>query len=400
MPRKSNTRAAAGVGTIRKKTVMRKGQEYTYWEARITTGRDPGTGKQVQRSFTGKTQKEVREKLQAAAVAVNEGTYQEPSKMTVGQWLDIWQRDYLGGVKPMTVQTYEKNIRVHIRPALGAIKLEALDAHTIQGFVNDLGHPHGSKPGLSPKTVMCIHGILHKALQTAVKIKYLRFNPADNTELPKVTRKEITPLDSEEIKAFMEAVRGHRLEAVYMTMLFTGIRRGEACGLTWDAIDLERGTILVNQQLQNVPGHPGEYILVPTKNGKGRTITAAPSVIAMLKKHRSRQAEARLKAGPLWQDSGFVFTDELGRHLSPCTLYHSYKRIAASIGLPASRLHDLRHSFACASLMAGDDIKTVQENLGHYTASFTLSTYAHVTGEMKQASAARMEGFIQSISNL
>ena len=162
---RKNTRAAQGSGTIRKKTVARKGQQYTYWEGRVTIGHNPGTGKQIQKSFTGKTQKEVREKIQAAAVVVNDGTYQEPSKMTLGEWLDIWQKDYLGGVKPFTVQTYSKNVRVHIKPALGAVKLEALTAHKIQGFINDLGKPKGDKKGLSPKTVKCIHGILHKALQ-------------------------------------------------------------------------------------------------------------------------------------------------------------------------------------------------------------------------------------------
>ena len=113
MPRKSNTRAAQGSGTIRKKTVTRKGQQYTYWEARVTVGRDPGTGKQIQRSFSGKTQKEVREKMQAAAVAVNEGLYMEPSKMTVGQWLDIWAAEYLGGVKPATALLYEQQARLY-----------------------------------------------------------------------------------------------------------------------------------------------------------------------------------------------------------------------------------------------------------------------------------------------
>ena len=122
MARKS-TRGAQGSGTIRKKTVKRNGQEYAYWEARITIGRDPGTGKQIQKSFSGKTQKEVREKMQAAAVAVNDGSYQEPSKMTVGEWLDIWARDYLGGVKPMTVRKYNQHINNHINPALGSVKL-------------------------------------------------------------------------------------------------------------------------------------------------------------------------------------------------------------------------------------------------------------------------------------
>lgn len=391
---------AKGSGTIRKKTVSRSGKEYTYWEARLTVGRDPGTGKQIQRSFTGKTQKEVRQKLVQAVAAIDSGTYTPPSKMTVGQWLDIWQRDYLGSVKPLTVQTYDKNTRIHIKPALGAVKLDALNAHTVQGFINDLSRPHNGKPGLAPKTVKCIHGILHKALQTAVKVGYLRFNPADSSELPRSERREVKPLDGEAIGAFMKAVQGHRFEAIYLTMLFTGLRRAEACGLTWGAVDLERGAIRIDKQLQNVPGHSGEYILAPTKNDKGRTITAAASVVELLKKHKAQQARNRLEAGPLWHDGGYVFTNESGRHLSPSTLYHDYKKIVASIGLPDARLHDLRHSYAVASLRAGDDIKTVQGNLGHHAAAFTLDVYGHVTEEMKQASAERMEQYIKAISNL
>ena len=123
---------AKGSGTIRKKTVTRNGKEYTYWEARITTGRDPGTGKQIQRSFTGKTQAEVRRKLQAAAVAVDQGTYTAPQKMTVGQWLDVWASDYLGAVKPSTVRNYRDLIRLHIKPALGAVRLPGIHSHTVQ----------------------------------------------------------------------------------------------------------------------------------------------------------------------------------------------------------------------------------------------------------------------------
>ena len=400
MARKNSGRAAQGSGTIRKKTVSRSGKEYTYWEARVTVGRDPGTGKQIQRSFSGKTQKEVREKMQAAAVAVNEGSYTDPSRLTVGQWLDIWARDYLGSVKPFTVLNYSQHIKNHIKPAMGAIKLEALNAHTIQGFYNDLGKHTGCKPGLSPKTVKNIHGVLHKALQQAVKIGYLKFNPADACELPMMERREIKPLDDAAISAFMKAVQGHPFETVYLVTLFTGMRRGEVLGLTWECVDLERGTILINKQLQNIPGKPGEFRLASTKNGKGRTITAAASVVKLLKKHRAHQNEMRLRAGELWVDSGFVFTDELGKHLSPSTVYHRYKKLVASIGLPDARLHDLRHSYAVASLRAGDDIKTVQGNLGHHAAAFTLDVYGHVTEDMKQASANRMEEYIRDISNL
>jgi len=392
MARKA-TRSVQGGGSIRQRPDGR-------WEARFTVGRDPGTGKQIQRSVYGTTQKEVRQKLSQAVAAIDSGTYTIPSKMTVGQWLDIWQRDYLGGVKPFTVLNYSQHIKNHIKPAMGAIKLDALNAHTIQSFYNDLGAERNGKPGLSPKTVKNIHGVLHKALQQAVKVGYLRFNPADACELPRMERKEVKPLDDEAMSAFIKAVQGHRFEAVYLTMLFTGMRRGEACGLTWDCVDLERGTIRIDKQLQNVPGQPGAFRLASTKNGKGRTITAAASVVTLLKKHRAQQSESRLKAGPLWQDHGFVFCNEVGDHLSPSTVYHEYKRIVASIGLPDARLHDLRHSYAVASLRAGDDIKTVQGNLGHHAAAFTLDVYGHVTEEMKQTSAARMEEFIKGIANL
>ena len=387
---------AKGSGTIRKKTVTRNGKEYTYWEARVTTGRDPGTGKQIQRSFTGKTQKEVREKMQAAAVEINQGTYTVPQRMTVGQWLDIWQRDYLGAVKPKTIQNYSQCVRNYIRPAMGAIRLDALNAHTIQQFINGLTDSRD----LAPKTVKCIHGVLHRALQQAVRVGYLRFNPADACELPRMEHKEIQPLDDTAIAAFMRAVQGHQFEAVYLTMLFTGMRRGEVCGLTWDCVDLDRGTIQINKQLQNVSGQPGEYRLISTKSDKGRTITAAASVVAVLKKHRAQQLRDRLKAGPLWQDNGLVFCNGIGERLSPHTVYNNYKRIVASIGLPDARLHDLRHSYAVAALRAGDDIKTVQGNLGHHAASFTLDVYGHVTEEMKQASADRMEKYIKGVSNL
>lgn len=400
MAKKTGTRAAQGAGTIRKKTVTRKGQTYTYWEARITTGYDPGTGKQIQRSFSGKTQKEVREKMQAVAVELNNGTYKEPTKMTVGEWLDIWAKDYLGGVKITTVLNYTQHIKNHIKPAMGAIKLEALNTHMIQGFYNDLGRPHGDTLGLSPKTIKNVHIVLHKSLQQAVKNGYLRFNPADACELPRVERKEIKPLDNASMATFIEAVHGHRFETVYLTMLFTGMRRGEICGLTWDCVNLDKGSILVNKQLQNIPGKPGEFHLVSTKNGKSRTIAIAASLTALLKKHKAKQNEDRLKAGPLWNDNGFVFCNEIGERLSPNTVYHTYKRIAASIGLPDARLHDLRHSFAVASIQAGDDLKTVQANLGHATASFTLDVYGHVTESMRQASAERMERFIKGVSDL
>lgn len=422
MPRGNNTKrtkGASGAGTIRKKTVKRNGKEYTYWEARFTTGFDPGTGKQIQRSVTGKTQKEVAQKLRKATNEIDGEQYIEPCKMTLREWLEIWQHDYLVSVKPFTVLNYSQQIKNHINPALGAIRLDALNPHTIQGFYNSLARngmlvPKHDKSGkairkdgrlvyeygapLSAKTIKNTHGVLHKALQQAVKIGYIRFNPADFCELPRVEHKEITPLDSNDIAAFTKAIRGNRFEALFLVTLFTGMRRGEVCGLTWDCVDLDKGTIRINKQLQNVYGHPGEWRLVSTKNGKSRTIVAAPTIIDLLRKHRVQQNEERLKAGSLWHNNGFVFCDEVGERISPHTVYDNYKKIVTAIGLPNARLHDLRHSYAVAAIQAGDDIKTVQNNLGHATASFTLDVYGHVTPQMQQASAARMEAFIQSVS--
>ena len=391
-------KSAAGTGTIRKKTVVRGGKEYSYWEARYTAGYDPGTGKQIQRSITGKTQKEVAKRLKEATAAIDAGTYTAPNKMTVGQWLDIWAAEYLGNVKPLTVNSYNTAIQTHIKPSLGAIKLEALDAHTIQAFYNSLSEAAEGREALSPKTIKNIHGVLHKALQQAVANGYIRFNPADACVLPRIVKKEIKPLDEGQITAFLKAIKGNKYEGLFAVTLFTGMREGEVLGLTWDCVDLDKGTILVNKQLQLIRGTNGEYCLTPTKNSKGRTITIAPFVVSTLKHDQRTQLENRLRYGECWENSGFVFTNELGQHLAHVTVYKNFKKVMEEIGSPETRFHDLRHSYAVASIKSGDDIKTVQENLGHATASFTLDVYGHVTEQMKQDSAARMEQFIKTVS--
>lgn len=405
-------RSANGSGTIRKKTITRSGKKYEYWEARYTEGVDLGTGKQVQRSITGKTQKEVSQKLKAATAAIDSGTYTAPNKQTLGEWLDIWIATYCGGIKPRTMDIYKSDIRVHIKPALGAVRLEALNTHMIQEFYNRLakegrevrrkdqrGKVTVTKEPLSPKTIKNIHGVMHKALQQAVLIGYLRFNPTDACTLPRIEKKELTPFDELEISAFLTQIQGSRYELLFTVARFTGMREGEVMGLMWDCIDFEAGTITINKQIQlHQATGGGAYQFGSTKNGKGRCITAAASVMDMLRKHRIKQMEQQLRAGPLWQNSGLVFTDEIGQPFTKASTYRAFKRAAAAIGRPDARFHDLRHSYAVAAIRAGDDIKTVQESLGHATAAFTLDVYGHVTNQMKQASAARMDAFIKSVS--
>lgn len=401
MPRKTTAsgRAANGSGSIRKVVKKKGDKEYTYWEGRYTTGFDPGTGKQVQRTVSGKTKKEVAQKLRQITAEIDAGTYQEPSNITVQEWLAQWQEKYMLDVKPSTAYLYSREINLHIIPGIGAVKLKALTADMVQSMYNKLFQPEDVtiKP-CSAKSIHNTHGVLHKALNQAVLCGYIRTNPTDGCVLPRVEKKEIKPLDEVQIAQFIQEIQGHPHEYLYRITLFTGLREGEVLGLTWDCVDFNAGTLTVKQQLRKEQKKGGQYYFSSTKNGKIRVLALAPSVLELFKAQRQVQNAKKAQAGAAWEDNNLVFSNALGNFLSYRTVYDCFKRIVARLGLPSVRFHDLRHSYAAAALRAGDDIKTVQENLGHQTAAFTLEVYGHMTNQMKQASANRMEQFIQAVS--
>lgn len=419
MPNEKGTRAAAGAGSIRKVIKTKGGKKYTYWEARLTVGTDPGTGRQQQRTFSGKTQKEVREKMQAAAAALNSGEYFEPSKVTVGDWLDLWLKEYTGDKKYLTVKHYRAQVETHIKPALGAIKLGALTAPQIQSFYNALGRDgrkverRDKKTGektvsfepLSAKSIRNVHGIFTKALNTAIDVGYLKLNPADRVTLPRVTKKDIHPLDDEQVAAFYKAAGQDEYCYLLRLIPFTGLREAEATGLTWDCVDFKTNTLTINKQLVKRPLVDGGFTLAETKNSRTRIVKPAPMVMQLLKQRQRQQIEQRLRAGEAWRGWGneeerkkaLVFTTSIGDNLSPQTVYNHCKKILNSIGAGDRCVHDLRHTYAVLSIQNGDDIKTVQENLGHATAAFTLDVYGHVSERMRDESAARMERYMQEI---
>jgi len=327
------------------------------------------------------------------------GTYIEPNAITVKEWLEIWQRDYLLSVKPSTKFKYERDIDLYLIPYLGATKLSDLDTPLIQSLYSSLLKPKRKniKP-LSIKSVKCIHGVLHKALDKAVKLKYIRSNPASNCELPKLVKKEIVPLEEKDIAAFLKEIEGHKHELLYKTTLFTGMREAEVLGLKWDCVDFEKGTITVKTQLCRERKKGGEYYFSSPKNGKTRVITAAPAVMKYLRMQKARQTLLRIDAGDQWEDNDMVFSNDTGGYLSYRTVYDCFKRIMNNIGLPDTRFHDLRHTYAVISIQSGDDIKTLQENLGHASAAFTLDVYGHVSDRMKRESANRMESFISQFA--
>lgn len=399
MPRKTNSRAANGNGSIRKVNKTKNGKEYTYWEGRYTAGFDPATGKQIQRTISGKTQKEVAQKMRQIIAEIDAGTYIMETNITVKQWLEKWQKNYLYDVKPSTAYLYKREIELHIIPNIGEVKLKDLTPPMVQSLYNSLYKPEDeSKKPLSAKSIKTTHGVLHKAIQQAIACNMIRSNPTNGTVLPKVEKKQIKPMDENQIAAFLKAIQGHPHEYLYKITLFTGLRQGEILGLPWDCVDFQNSTLTIKQQLRREQEKGGKYYLSSTKNGKVRVLQMPPSVLEMFRLQQIAQADKKLRAGSLWEDNGLVFTNETGGYLSYRTVYDCFKRVVSKIGIPDVRFHDLRHSYAVAAIQSGDDIKTVQENLGHATAAFTLDVYGHVTTQMKKASASRMEQFIQLVS--
>lgn len=389
MAKKATTRAAQGAGSIRQRDNGR-------WEARITTGTDPGTGKPIRRSVYGATQAEVRKQMTAIQAALDAGTYQAPDKTTVGDWLDEWLETFCRPkVKPLTYSAYSASIKNHIKPHMGAVKLQALKGLHVQKMYNSL-----MDSGRSGKTVKNTAAILHKALSVAVKQGIIPANPCDVAELPKVTNKEIKPLSDAEIPIFLKAIDSHPLRNAYALCLFAGLREGECLGLSWDNVNFDTGRIIVSQQLQYERKKNAQYYIAEsTKNGKARIIEPPAIAFQYLRAERVRQLENRLAAGELWNNpNNLVFTNEMGEHLKSFAFYRHFKKIAADIGRPDARPHDLRHTAATVAIASGADIKSVQDLLGHATASFTLNVYAHTSDQMKKDTAARMQAYYDNLT--
>ena len=395
------SRNAKGNGNIRKIERTRNGKKQIIWQARYTAGRDPVTGKQIQRSLYAQTQKEAAQKLKEITLSIDNGTYIAPSKMTVGEWFDTWQKDYTNDIKESTSYLYKRTIKLYVTPHLGEVRLDKLDSHMIQVCYNELLHPKDEtvKP-ISPKTVKNVHGVLHKGLQQAVDNGYLSSNPTNACKLPKIERAELHLPDESLIAAFLKEIQGHQYEHLYTIALLTGLRESEVLGLTWESVDLDNGTLTVKQQLRRGQEKGRGYYISSTKNGKTRILALSPSVINAFKLQKLQQEEWRDDAGELWTGNkdGMVFTNRIGEYLSYRTVYDCFKRIVKRLGSPKTRFHDLRHAYAMIALKSGVDMETVKENLGHSTSDFTARVYAYSTNEMKRDGANKVEAFIQSLT--
>lgn len=374
-------RNAKGGGSVRQR-------ENGTWEARCTIN-----GKR--RSFYGDRQSDVLKAMRAALAASDAGVYFEPKKITLEKWMEIWLNEYAQpSVKPLTYAAYRSKAQTHIIPALGNIKLSLLNPTQVQTFYNDLLRVKK----LSAKTIKDVHGILHKSLNQALKLQYIGVNPTISCTTPRVEKKEIRPLTESDIEAFLSAIEGHPLQPLFLVTLFTGMREGEVCGLPWDAVNFKQGTVTVKQQLCKEKIKGGKHYIATTKSDRIRVLTVAPFVMDILREVKTNQLQNHLSVGMAWQNEfDLVFTKENGHFIYPQTVYKQSKRIIESIGRSDVSFHGLRHTYAVTALQEGDDSKTVQQNLGHATAAFTLNVYGHVSEKMKQESANRMQRYYESL---
>lgn len=242
---------------------------------------------------------------------------------------------------------------------------------------------------------------MHKALKQATKPPHslIKYNPAEGATLPTVVRKEMKVLSDDEIPKLLESMKAHWHYAIYHTALFCGLRRGEVLGLRKENVDYENKCIDIVSQLQREKKKGGKLRLVPLKNNRPRRVYPCDAVFDVLKEYTKLREDMKNDAEDSWNDCGLLFVNTTGGPLDGDAVYKSFKTILKKADVTDIRMHDLRHTYATVSLANGVDVKTLQEDLGHYDPGFTLKQYGHATQKMKKAAGDRMNEYVKSLNS-
>jgi integrase len=345
------------------------------------------TGKRKYHRETVKgTKKDAQKRLNEILRERDQGTFTEPSKVTLDEYLDQWLE---GAVRPRasrrTADGYAALMERYVRKPLGLKRLDRLQPLDIQKVYAGM-----LQRGLSGRTVRHVHSALHNALRQAVRWRMLSHNPAELVDLPKAQHTERRVLSPEEAQGFLRACQEMRHGLIFEFALLTGMRPEEYLALKWGDLDFGRGTAQVRRALVR---HKGSWSFEEPKTKKSRrTITLPAPLLEKLKAHRRVQNEWGLKVGGEWQAHDLVFCSEWGTPLTvPNLTYRYFRPILEKAGLPRIRLYDLRHSCATLLLIAEENPKVVSERLGHSTVVLTLDTYSHVLPTMQEKATARLE---------
>ena len=322
-------RRPSGDGMVRKRDDGR-------WEGRIVVGHKEN-GDSIFHYVSAKTQKALMEKMHRCIVEYDGAELTEDSRMTLGEWLDIWLKECAEpSVRPSTYKGYRGYAERNIKPSLGNKQISKVTAADVQTLYRKLQREGGVDGGaLSPTTVRRIHGVLHQALNAAVDRHLIVKNPTDDVTLPKKVTAAKTILNDKQLERFMEAIKAdeHWHDFFYLEIT-TGLRRGELCGLMWTDFDAEKGTLTVRRTLHNKEG--GGYYVGETKTGAGRRIIKLPpSTVQLLSERKRTSISQWIFPNPIHPEDPIM----------PNSGYTRMKKLLAEAGLPDMRFHDLRHPY-------------------------------------------------------
>jgi len=360
------------------------------WAVVFDLGRDEN-GKRKQKWFSVKGTKRDAEREMARLVhELNTGSYIEPSRMSVGEYLDRWLADHAKQtVSGKTFERYAEIVSKNLKPGLGHIHLEKLRPLDIQRFHAEAlrsGRRDG-KGGLSAQTVLHFHRVLRSALHQAMKWQMILRNPADAVDPPKPPRREMAALDESGTAWLITAAKGTKLHAPIVTAVTTGLRRGEILALRWMDVEFERCSITVRRSLEQTKA--GLRFKSP-KTKKGRQISAPSYLLDILREHRERQEQTQRSLGQSVSEEDLVFGDPTGAPWAPDSLTSEFKDFRNRIG-SRIRFHDLRHSHASQLLKHGIHPKVVSERLGHSSVAITLDLYSHVLPGLQEEAASKID---------
>lgn len=359
------------------------------WEGRIVVGHDE-KGLPKTKNVLAKTKSECSAKLNALKASLqgpSEPKQRKPNAdMTFGAWLDRWyQRECKPHIRPKTQADYENRIYQHIIPELGAIPLARLTAADLQQFYNRL--KDGGRllrvdqygPGLSDRMVKSCHVTCRMALDQAVAQGLILKNPALSCKAPVTRPKEMQVLTGEEIQRLLIQAKEDNCFELLLLELTTGLRRGEILALRWDDLDFRTGTLRVERQVQRIQGKLA--VSQPKTRASCRSILLPAPVLEILAQYRQSVSSHWMFPSPKKEDSP----------LDPAAVRKKLSAVLKRAGCPAARFHDLRHTFATSALEHGMDVKTLSTVIGHVSSATTLNVYAHITDEMRQKAADKID---------
>lgn len=314
------------------------------------------------------------------------------SDMLFADYMELWLEIIRSSVEKTTFSSYTQMVKGKIAPYFRntGLTLDGIQAKHIQSF-----YLHELKT-VSPGTVIHYHANIHKALKYAVKMDLIPFNPADKVERPKKQRYIADYYRQEELERLLEASKDHPYSLLIQMTAFYGLRRSEALGLKWDAIDFERDTITIKHIVTNAK-IDGKCEIVCADRAKTKSSLRTLPLIGSFREYFMQVKEAQELNKQVcgncynYEYDGFVFVDELGERMRVEYLTNAFPKFLESHGLRRMRFHDLRHSCASLLLANGVPLKHIQEWLGHSDFTTTANIYAHLDYKSKITSAQAME---------